>query len=323
MLVQSPTRVYRSWVADSRRWNAYLPRTGDIVIATYPKSGTTWMQQIVSLLVFQSPEPRPISEIAPWFDRRELDTTPDAVMKQLDQQTHRRFIKSHVPFDGMPIHDEVKYIHVARDGRDACLSYHNHCCAFGEHALARLDKLGLADETLGRPYPRAPKDPREFFRRWMTEGLNGDPDGMPFGSWFGFERTYWAERHRSNVLMVHYRDMKADLQGEMRRIAGFLDISVTEELWPTLLRAASFAEMKRHGNQLQTTIARALIGGAETFFHKGENDRWRNVLTDDDLAIYKARVSASFEPPCAAWLQSGRMGLDGTSLVESSATKHA
>jgi aryl sulfotransferase len=184
MLVRSPTRVYRSWAADSRQWNAYRPRSGDIVIATYPKSGTTWMQQIVSLLIFQSPEPRPISEIAPWFDRRELENTPQSVMSGLDQQTHRRFIKSHVPFDGMPIHDDVKYIHVARDGRDACLSYHNHCLAFGERALERLDKLGNCDETLAGPYPRAPGDPRAFFHRWMNEGLNGDPDGMPFGSWW-------------------------------------------------------------------------------------------------------------------------------------------
>ena len=318
MLIQPATRVYRSWVADSRQWNAYRPRTGDIVIATYPKSGTTWMQQIVSLLVFQSPEPRPISEIAPWFDRRELDDTPASAMSRLDLQTHRRFIKSHVPFDGMPIHDDVKYIHVARDGRDVCLSYHNHCRAFGERALERLDKLGLADESLARPYPRAPENPRDFYQRWMSEGLNGDPDGMPFGSWFGFERTYWAERQRANLLMVHYRDLKADLHGEMRRIAEFLEIAVPERLWPTLLRAASFEEMKRHGNQLQTTVARALIGGAATFFHKGENNRWRGVLTGDDLAAFEARARERLEPECAAWLQAGRAGLAGSAVDESS-----
>jgi aryl sulfotransferase len=308
VLVQSPKRAYRSWVADSRQWNAYRARMGDIVIATYPKSGTTWMQQIVSLLVFQSPEPRPISEIAPWFDRRELDVTPDAVMSRLDRQTHRRFIKAHTPFDGMPIYDEVKYIHVARDGRDVCLSYHNHCRAFSERALARLDQLGLADETLAKPYPRAPERPRDFFLRWMNEGLSGDADGMPFGSWFDFERTYWVERHRPNLLMVHYRDLKADLDGEMRRVARFLDISVPEQLWPVLLTAASFEEMKRHGNQLQTTVARNLIGGAETFFHKGENDRWKGVLTGSDIAAYEARVRERLEQASAAWLQAGRLG---------------
>ena len=305
MLIQPPTRIYRSWAADSRRWNDYRPRTGDIVIATYPKSGTTWMQQIVSLLIFQSPEPRPIAEIAPWFDRRELEDTPEAIMRRLDAQTHRRFIKSHVPFDGMPIYDEVKYIHVARDGRDACLSYHNHCRAFTESNLARFDTFGLADEALGRPYPRAPENPRDFFLRWMHEGLNGEPDGMPFGSWFNLERT-WAERHRSNVLMVHYRDLKADLHGEMQRIAAFLDIPVPAPLRATLIEAATFANMRRHADELHPIIARAMIGGAATFFHKGENDRWRGVLTDDDMAAFEVRAREHFEPACAKWLQDGR-----------------
>ena len=45
--------VYRTWMTDSRRWDTYRPRTGDIVVATYPKCGTTWMQRIVDLLIFR------------------------------------------------------------------------------------------------------------------------------------------------------------------------------------------------------------------------------------------------------------------------------
>ena len=65
-----PQRIYRTWVADSRRWDHYQPRDGDIVIATYPKCGTTWMQQIVSLLVHRSPEPRELPHQAAWIERR-------------------------------------------------------------------------------------------------------------------------------------------------------------------------------------------------------------------------------------------------------------
>lgn len=299
-------REYRNWTADSRRWDHYRPRAGDVVIATYPKSGTTWMQQIVSLLIFQTPEPRPIAEIAPWLDMRPLQPSPQEIIARLDAQSHRRFLKSHLPFDAMPIYDGVKYIHVARDGRDASLSYHNHCLALGERILSAMDEIGLADDTLRCVYPRPPKEPRAFFRRWLEQGaVAGETDGSPFGSWFEFERSYWPERRRPNMLFVHYRDLKRDLDGEMRRIAGFLEIEVPAGVWPALVKAATFEEMRRVGDQLHPTVARAFDGGTRNFFNKGENDRWRGVLSDEDLALFEARVRERLEPDCAAWLRNG------------------
>ena len=70
MLVRHALKEYRTWSADSRRWLAYQPRAGDIVVATYPKCGTTWMQRIVNLLIFQSAEPQPVSKLSPWYDMR-------------------------------------------------------------------------------------------------------------------------------------------------------------------------------------------------------------------------------------------------------------
>ena len=115
MLIQAPQREYRTWIFDSRRWQHYRPRPDDIVIATYPKCGTTWMQRIVSLLVFQSPEPKPITEISAWIDRR-WPQPIEAVIAQIEAQEHRRFLKSHLPLDGLPFYDDIKYVHVARDG---------------------------------------------------------------------------------------------------------------------------------------------------------------------------------------------------------------
>src|SRR5262249_30177144 len=152
---------------------------------------------------------------------------------------HRRFLKSHLPLDGLPFHDEVKYIHVARDGRDACMSFYNHAMSFTDRMLAILDRAGLEDETIARPYPRPLSNPAQHFHRWITQGVvPNDEDGSPGMSFFHFEQSWWAVRQYPNVLLVHYNDLKNDLAGEMHRIADFLNISVESILWPELVQAA-------------------------------------------------------------------------------------
>ena len=300
-------RVYRTWILDSTRWDRYRPRPGDVVIATYPKCGTTWMQQIVGLLVFGSPEPRPVMKISPWIDRR-FPWPAEAVMKEIEAQAHRRFLKSHLPFDGLPIHDEVRYIHVGRDGRDACMSYHNHCTALAPETLAKLDHEGLQDPTVGRPYPRPPADPAAFFRNWITQGtVPGQDDGLPFLSFFRFVRPWWEQRARPNLLLVHYNDLKDDLAGEMRRVADFLGISVPASLWPELVAAAGFEAMRREGATLMGSVAGMFEGGAHRFLYRGTNGRWRGVLTDEDLGLYAAKVAALLPPACAGWVAGGRL----------------
>jgi len=308
MSVRPAERVYRSWVIDSRNWAQYRPRRDDIVIATYPKCGTTWMQRIVSLLVFQTPEPQPVMEISPWIDRRGREPV-EAVMARINAQDHRRFLKAHLPADGLPIFDEVKYLHVARDGRDACLSFHNHGAGLSAEALDRLDRNGLEDATIGRPYPRIPADPAEYFHRWLFEDVDpGYGQGSPATSFFHFERTRWGERHRPNVLLVHYNDLTADLAGEMRRVADFLGIRVAPQAWPGLVAAAGFEAMRRNGDLLMGSVAGSFQGGGSRFFHQGAIGRWRGLFRNDDLAQYDARFMAELPPACAHWVMHGRSG---------------
>ena len=159
MLIESAKREYRTWIFDSRRWQHYRPRVDDIIIASYPKSGMTWMQRIVSLLVFQTSRPMPIMQISAWIDRR-FPQPIEAAMAQLEVQEHRRFLKSHLPLDGLPFHGEVKYIHIARDGRDACMSFHNHAMGFTDRMLAMLDRAGFEDEHGRSPLSTSPLRPR-------------------------------------------------------------------------------------------------------------------------------------------------------------------
>ena len=215
----------------------FRPRWDDIVIATYPKCGTTWMQRIVSLLVFRDPAPIRLMDVSPWLDCRFVEPV-EATLARLEAARHRRFIKSHLPADGLPLFDELRYIVVARDGRDACLSYHNHVLSYTPWMLARLDAAG--SRTGPAPIPRAPAEMAAFFHRWLTQGISSEPDGLPLHSYFGFQRTWWQMRDRPNVLLLHYADLKGDLPGMMRRVADFLGIEVPAAVWPALIEAAGF-----------------------------------------------------------------------------------
>ncbi len=296
--------VYQSWSIDSRRWRHYRPRDSDIIIGTYPKCGTTWMQRIVDLLVFQSPQPRPINEVSPWIDGRVMAPMHE-VMQRLDRQVHRRFIKSHVPFDALPHHDPVRYIHVARDGRDACMSYFNHCSAFTPEMYARQD---AAAADMGAPAPRCPDDVRVFFHNWLTRGVQpGSSDGYPILSFFNFETTWWAARTRDNVLLVHYNDLKANLDGEMRRIARFLSIEPDPAVWDALVAAATFNTMKEDSDALLPKAGTIFEGGARRFIYKGVNGRWHGKIPPQDQALYAQKAAARFTPGLARWLENGRL----------------
>ncbi len=311
-LVRGPAREMVSPVLDSRRWARFAPRDGDIVIATFAKCGTTWTQRIVDLLVHQSPDIRPVSEISPWLDATIFNPI-EADLALLAAQTHRRYVKSHAPFDALPVWDTVRYIHVGRDGRDARLSWQNHLAGFRpeftERIVANAIELARAAGRSASPPPPAPSDPREFLLQWMeamevaaADGPGADPD------YFDFEATWWRERARENLLFVHYDDMIADLAGEMRRISAFLEIDTPESLMPALVEAAGFATMKAQGDELAPGLKLAFDRGADRFINEGRAGRWREVLRPGDVARYEALAARKVSPALAAWLERGRRG---------------
>jgi hypothetical protein len=131
---------YTTRSEDSARWDGFAFRPGDIVISTWSRSGTTWMQMICALLVFQDPElPAPLSELSPWLDWK--TTALQEVLAALGAQRHRRFIKTHTPLDGLPLDPRATYIVVARHPLDAAVSLYYHYANLDVRRLRQPQKL--------------------------------------------------------------------------------------------------------------------------------------------------------------------------------------
>jgi aryl sulfotransferase len=277
---------------DSTVWNDFAFRDDDIVIATYGKSGTTWVQQIVGQLIFDGAENLPVAELSPWLDLR----VPPKEMKlaALEAQIHRRFVKTHLPVDALVFSPRAKYIYIGRDGRDVIWSMYNH------HANANEQWYRALNDTPGRvgpPIPRPPDDIRRYFLEWL-EG-----DGYPFWPFWDNVRSWWAVRNLPNMLMLHFADLKRDLRREIEKIAIFLDVPLREVRLPAILEHCSFDYMKTHAATAVPLGGAFWEGGAATFIHKGTNGRWRDLLTPDDCAAYEARAREELGENCAQWLK--------------------
>jgi aryl sulfotransferase len=102
--------------------------------------------------------------------------------------------------------------------------------------------------------------------------------------------------------MVHYADLKADLDREMRRIADFLGIETPKSLWPRLVEAATFEAMRREGKTLLPTAEAAFERGHEGFLFQGRNQRWRDVLTEEDITLYRTTAAHELPADLNTWL---------------------
>ena len=70
MPLPTKTRELHNHHFDSTIWNDFRFRDDDIVIATYGKSGTTWMQQMIGQMLFDGDPSLIVSEMSPWLDLR-------------------------------------------------------------------------------------------------------------------------------------------------------------------------------------------------------------------------------------------------------------
>jgi aryl sulfotransferase len=110
------------------------------------------------------------------------------------------------------------------------------------------------------------------------------------------------------MVLVHYDDLLADLEGQMRYVASELKIAVAEQSWPALVAAATFERM-RSRDDIHPPPPAGVVPDTALFFRRGTSGAAHEILSDDELARYYERAARLAPPDLIEWLH--RRGTGG------------
>jgi len=240
----------------------FVSRPSDIFVASYPRSGTTWLQMIVyQLFSGGDREFIHISQVVPFFERLGIQPGHDVDPVAL---TSRRLFKTHLRYDELPKGDR-KYIYVARNGEDVAVSYFNF---YRSH----LGFRGTFDD---------------FFPLFMAGRVQ-------YGSWFDHVASWRRHKNAPNVLFLDYEELVADPAAAIRQVAEFCEIEIDPEKFPRILEACSFPFMKQHEQKFDHVweVVHELRVQMNTFIREGRVGQGKTAFTTAQRARFNSRSVA-------------------------------
>jgi hypothetical protein len=293
---------YQMMMSDSALWTGFPFRDDDVVISPPAKCGTSWMQMLCALLVFNSIRfPRRLTEISPWLDNITYDFAE--TLGVLQAQRHRRFIKTHTPLDGLPFARGVTYLCVGRDPRDVGISF--------DHALANISDQTRAALTVKKGIDRSampppPEDLSERFWLWAEgEFVNGPTGVGSLANMIQHLQTFWDRRNEPQVALFHYHDLLTDLPGQLQRLAEVLGIDLPTARIEQLAAAATFDKVRQRADELAPGVDSGLWRDNHAFFHAGTSGQWKTLLDRHDLDRFGNRLAELTSPDLIEWLYTG------------------
>jgi len=193
----------------------FTPRPDDVIIAGVPKSGTTWMQQILHQIRTKGDESfREIYEMVPYLDYNDIsffDINADHV-------ANPRVFKSHALYENMPKLDgKTRFVVIVRDPYDMQLSL-----------------VKFLWRYIGTDQDVNPAEYDKLIASW------------PVGDFASFIKSWWPHRNEPNVLFILYEDLKDDLASYIRKVADFIGVTLDEAAFSKILRFCSFEYMSQH-----------------------------------------------------------------------------
>lgn len=247
----------------------FLVKDGDVFVVTYPRSGTTWTEQMVHLLANHGEQgAQRLTDAVPWLET--LPHRPNGMHEFLKTLPARRLFTSHLPYSLMPnfANTTAKIVYVARNPKDVATSVYFH----------NQSKLGY-DGT---------------WEQHLNEFMHGDVGAGPY---FDHILPWWqASQTSAQILFLKYEDMKRNHKAGVARLASFLEMGQgDEELINKVVALSSFDAMRSGENTNFDWVPQQ--ADKPRHFRKGDIGDWRNHFSEEQSqqmdALFRSKMSGS------------------------------
>ncbi|XP_063791387.1 sulfotransferase 1C1-like [Pseudophryne corroboree] len=229
----------------------FQARDGDIVVASYPKSGTTWMQEIMELILQEGDMEK--SMRAPSFVKVPFLEMGHSSLDLANSMPSPRLLKTHLPVQLMPPsfwEKNVRTVYVARNPKDCLVSYYY---------------FYKMDQTLPDP---------GTWENFFSMFLAGE---VAWGNWFDHVIGWWKMKSQHQILYVFYEDMIEDPRREIERVMRFLCKDLSEEVLQKIQHHTSFKSMKENPMVNFTALPPSVFDTSiSSFMRKGTVGDWKN-----------------------------------------------
>jgi len=248
---------------------AFKLRESDVVIATYPKNGTTWTQKIIQNLHnvhntgHLKADDQVLLDMIPWLE----NTDPHDM---IDGMAAPRYLKTHNPYQLVAYNPKVrcKYIYVARNPKDVCVSLYHHCRGF---------KAFNYD------------GPFEEFAALFLQGKVESSD------WWEHVKDFYLNTRDMNILFLKYEDMHSDAITAIKKLNDFCGLpELTDEQAKDVRDQSAFKTMKSDPKSNHSWLDEARKKDEAPFMRKGIVGDWSNYFTPDMAAQFDLKTRAIF-----------------------------